>query len=159
VLAERLRSDWQDARRAADRAGLLAVAEASAADSEAIVEATVLNLHGFYGGVERILEWLARELDGGVPRGAAWHRDLLDQMALDVPLARPAFLSGASRGQLEEYLRFRHLVRNLYTWDYDPLKVHQLTDRLPALVALIEADVARFSAFLEAAARADTGEG
>jgi hypothetical protein len=31
------------------------------------LDSVAINLHGFYGVVKRILEWIARELDGGVP--------------------------------------------------------------------------------------------
>jgi hypothetical protein len=86
VLAQRLRADWQEARRAADKARhYLDGAARGGPDDQAFLEASALNLHGFYIGMEHIFEWLARELDGGLPQGATWHRDLLDQMTLDVP--------------------------------------------------------------------------
>ncbi len=33
-------------------------------------------LHSFYNGVENILKRVATEIDGGVPAGEFWHRDL-----------------------------------------------------------------------------------
>ena len=42
-------------------------------------------VHDFYTGIERIFEKIAPELNGGVPAGSAWHRELLESMALDIP--------------------------------------------------------------------------
>ena len=39
-----------------------------------------LSLHGFYNGLERIFETVARQLDPAFPAGERWHRDLLAQM-------------------------------------------------------------------------------
>jgi hypothetical protein len=33
-------------------------------------------LHDFYTGAEHIFERISSELDGGVPRGSGWHREL-----------------------------------------------------------------------------------
>lgn len=76
-------------------------------------------MHDFYTEIERIFEKVAPELNGGVPAGPAWHRDLLDSMSLDLPGVRPPVLSGATAAALAEYLRFRHLYRNLYGFELD----------------------------------------
>ena len=34
-------------------------------------------LHDFYTGIEHIFETIAPELNGGLPAGEAWHRELL----------------------------------------------------------------------------------
>lgn len=56
---------------------------------------------------------------------------------------------------LEDYLGFRHVVRNLYTWDLDPAKVNRLVEQLPQLISALDADLEEFGRFLEAAGRAD----
>ena len=45
------------------------------------VETTALNLHGYYAGLERLLEIIADSVDEAKPAGAHWHDDLLRQMA------------------------------------------------------------------------------
>lgn len=50
-------------------------------------------VHDFYTGAEHIFEKVATEVDGGVPAGAAWHRELLESMALDLPGLRPPVVS------------------------------------------------------------------
>jgi hypothetical protein len=42
-----------------------------------LLDATALNLHDFYGGLERTLLYIASTIDGSVPSGLEWHRDLL----------------------------------------------------------------------------------
>jgi hypothetical protein len=159
VLAQRLRVDWGDARKAADKARRFHdTAARGGPAAEAYLEAAALNLHGFYNGVEHVFEWIARELDGGLPRGATWHRDLLDQMALDLPGSRPPVLGPMTRTLLAEYLGFRHLVRNLYTWDFAPAKIHQLVELLPETLGLLDTEIAAFARFLETVG-ADEGPG
>jgi hypothetical protein len=112
-------------------------------------------LHTFYGGVERIFEWVAREIDGSKPGGPSSHRDLLAQMAMDVPGGRPAVISPTTRSSLDEFLRIRHLVRNLYTWDFVPAKINDLAEQLPGALGSLEADLDGFRAFLDSSSHAD----
>ena len=67
-------------------------------------------LHSFYTEIEKILKLIAREWDGQTPSSDAWHKELLNQMA--VPTARrPAILSTDFVEVLSEFLAFRHLFR------------------------------------------------
>ena len=156
VLRRRIESELVDVLRAATKAGrALERARRSGEDADYYLDSTAINLHGFYNGVERILEGIARELDGGLPEGPNWHRELLGQMALDVVSLRPAVLRRETAARLDEYLRFRHLVRNLYTWSFDAVKLDGLVSGLPVVLADLEADLAAFGEFLEAAGHAD----
>ncbi|WP_397548013.1 hypothetical protein ABUL39_07185 [Rhodothermus marinus] len=74
-----------------------------------------LNLHGFYSSVERLFVLIARNVDERVHTGQTWHRDLLRWMAEDVPEMRPAVIGQTTAHTLDEFRRFRHLVRNVYT--------------------------------------------
>lgn len=46
-------------------------------------------LHDFYTEIEHLFERIAPELNGGVPAGSAWHRDLLQSMTLELEGVRP----------------------------------------------------------------------
>ncbi len=94
------------------------------------IDSAALNLHGFYAGVERLFEAVALQLDGSLPKGEAWHRDLLDQMMLDLPGLRPPVITADVMHTLDEYRRFRHVVRNVYAESLDPLRVGELVERL-----------------------------
>ena len=64
-------------------------------DESAYLDSVALNLHGFYSGLERLFELIARHVDGAVPSGETWHRDLLQRMTQDMAGVRPAVLSQA----------------------------------------------------------------
>ena len=110
-------------------------------------------VHDFYTGVERIFEKIAVELDGGVPAGRAWHRDLLLAMTLEVPSRRPALLSEATAQQLEELLRFRHLFRNFYGFELQWPRLRPLLEKIGIVGVSFAADTQRFLTFLDAAAQ------
>ena len=90
-----------------------------------------------------------------LPQSSAWHRELLQQMMLDVPGVRPPLLQNSTAKLLEEFLGFRHVVRNLYTWELEPEKVARLVALLPETVQAVERDLEEFGRFLDAASQAD----
>jgi len=54
------------------------------------LDSVALNLHGFYSALERLFELIVRHIDKAMPESTAWHRNLLDQVAIDVAGVRPA---------------------------------------------------------------------
>jgi hypothetical protein len=109
-------------------------------------------VHDFYTGIEHLCEKLAPELNGGLPAGPGWHRELLGNMTLDLPGIRPPVLRVETAHSLEDFLRFRHLFRNLYGFELEWPRLRKLLEQLPTAWAAVEADLERFVAFLEAAA-------
>jgi len=122
---------------------------------QAYVDSVALNLHGVYSGVERLFELIARHVDGRLPGGVTWHRELLKQMARDLPGVRPAVIGEDSAEALDELRRFRHLVRNVYTVNLAPEKMAGLLSGLPVLWSKLRAELLAFADFLEHLARAD----
>ena len=108
-------------------------------------------IHDFYTGIERIFEKVAPELNGGVPAGPAWHRELLDNMTLDLPGVRPALVSAETARVLEEFLRFRHLFRNLYGFEIEWSRLRPLLERVGPAWNAFATDATRFLEFLDAA--------
>jgi hypothetical protein len=113
-------------------------------------------VHDFYTGIERVFEKVAPELNGGVPAGAAWHRELLRNMTLDLPGVRPPVLAVGTARALEEFLRFRHLFRNVYGFELDWARLPALLPRVPVVWDATREDLDRFLSFLDAAGRAAT---
>lgn len=105
-------------------------------------------LHDFYTGVERSFVRIADELNGGVPAGQAWHRRLLDDMAIELPGVRPAVLSSGCVRELDEYLRFRHLFRNVYGFTLDPERMRPLEEHLPIVAGRVTGELRRFAEWL-----------
>lgn len=110
-------------------------------------------VHDFYTGAERIFERIAPELNGGIPAGPAWHRELLDNMTLNLPGVRPPVLEPSTARALEEFLRFRHLFRNLYGFELEWSRLRPLVARLPDTWGALARDLEVFLRFVDAAAR------
>ena len=105
-------------------------------------------LHDFYNGIERVFVRIARELNGGVPRAEQWHRELIRNMALDIPAVRPAVIDTDLAGTLEEYLRFRHVFRNVYGAVLSAERMRSLEARVPATLEAFRNQVRSFLAWM-----------
>ena len=69
---------------------------------------------------------------------------------------RPAVLRERSQQRLQDYLRFRHLVRNLYADELRPEPIALLIRDLPAVLEALAADLQGFRASLERGPQQDT---
>jgi HepT-like protein len=85
------------------------------ADQDLLLDSVALNLQDFYTGIERAFRRIAGTVDEEVPAGPNWHEGLLRQMAQERTNIRPAVISSDTLEALDQYLRFRHVVRNIYT--------------------------------------------
>ncbi len=156
VLAVRIQAELEDLERSVWRAERAwRAARRAGPDQDMFVDSAALNLHGFYAGVERLFEAVAVQLDGSLPKGDAWHRDLLDQMTLDLPGLRPPVISAVVMQTLDEYRRFRHVVRNVYAESLDPLRVGELVEKLLTLWGQLKSELTAFAGFLEGVSGAD----
>jgi hypothetical protein len=57
-----------------------------------------------------------------------------------------------TRNALDEYCAFRHVVRNIYTFDLRPNRVKELTEALPNAYQMLLQDAQMFCEFLGAIA-------
>ena len=105
-------------------------------------------LHDFYNGVERVFVRIAREVNGGVPRAEQWRRELVRNMALDIPAVRPAVIDADLAGTLEEYLRFRHVFRNVYGAVPSAERMSSLEIRMPAILEAFRNRIRSFLAWM-----------
>ena len=140
VVSRAMRS-WEQVKRATE-------------DQDAFIDSVALNLHSFYSGLERLFELIARHIDGSVPTGESWHRDLLRRMANDLANVRPAVVCQDTADSLDEFRRFRHLVRNVYTTNLLPDKMNGFMSALPKLWLTIRTELYAFADFLEELDRA-----
>lgn len=84
VLAERIRKELEDLDRLVARANrAVSSAKKNPQDADLFLDSASLNLHDVYSGFERVFKQIAATVDGSVPTGAEWHRELLDQMDLE----------------------------------------------------------------------------
>jgi len=70
----------------------------------------------------------------------------------DIPQVRPPVLSPASRDGLDKYRAFRHIVRNVYAFRFNPVRIGQLVDSAGSLYAQVRAELLGFADFLDARA-------
>lgn len=103
-----------------------------------------LKLHNFYTGCERIFRIIASELNHALPSSYDWHKRLLQRMSLEVAGRRPAVISEKLQRELEDFLAFRHVVRNIYGYELDPERMDRLLDKYPLTWETFRSEMARF---------------
>jgi hypothetical protein len=148
LLAARIISELKELSVLAKRAGQ-GLKKAKEKNDDYYLDGVALNLHSIYSGLERIFERIATAIDGSIPSGTNWHRELLNQMAIEVPGIRPAVISSDLKEKLEEYRGFRHVVRNVYTYRLKPEKIEGLVSMLNTVMTKIETDINGFAKFLQ----------
>jgi hypothetical protein len=104
--------------------GLLAKCR-DTAPTEIELSALAATLHSFYNGAENIFKRVLVELDGQSVRGNLRRRELLLHMKTPTE-HRPALLPKELHDTMNEYLRFRHVFRNSYSFDLDWQKISPL---------------------------------
>lgn len=150
VVAGRIRQELADVERVIARAErAVAAAQQRPEDQDLYLDSAALNLHDFYAGLERIFHHIAAMVDRSVPSGHEWHRELLRQMGVTLPQIRPQVLSAGAIKIVDEYLRFRHVVRNIYTFDFDPERIEHLAQRLRPTFEQVQTELLAFADFLD----------
>ena len=92
-------------------------------------------------------------VDSNVPSGKEWHRDLLQQMNLALPEIRPMVLTDESIRMLDEFLRFRHVVCNVYALSLDIERLALLVRQARPAFTRAQTELLRFADFLEQVGR------
>lgn len=148
VLSGRIRDELSELAMVVDRAEQ-GWRRAKTQHDDFYLDGVALNLHGFYSGLEHVFEKIASLVDESIPIGANWHQELLRQMNIEVPGVRPAVISAELRTELEEYRGFRHIVRNVYTYQLNPEKLERLITMLRETLSRTERELLAFAKFLE----------
>ncbi|MGQ9533510.1 MAG: ribonuclease toxin HepT-like protein [Desulfotomaculales bacterium] len=101
-------------------------------------------LHDYYVAVENIFKVVAGRIDRTVPSGEYWHKEILEQMTLEVPGVRPPVVAPETARKLDELRAFRHVFRNVYGFNLSPEKIRELLVQLPEVSSLFKRDLGRF---------------
>lgn len=150
VLAGRIRKELDDLERLVSRANrAMNTAQKNPQDTDLCIDSASLNLHDVYSGFERVFKQIAATVDGNLPTSADWYRELLEQMGLDLPTVRPPVFTPNSIQRLDEYLRFRHVVRNVYTFSFDPERIGRLVKELEMVFDQIRRELLAIADFLD----------
>lgn len=157
ALAARIQEYTAELDRVVERAVSFSQKAAKTGD-DAYWDAIALNLHSYYSGVERIFEDVARTVEGDLPAGPDWHQRLLFQMSADIQGVRPSVIGRETRASLDEYRAFRHVVRNVYAFNFRPERLQELVAGLRDCFDAVRHDLAAFSEFLKKLDESDSGE-
>ena len=156
-LSERIRGETADLEHLLPRIQRAWEQSMLIPEEFAFLDSVALNLHSFYSGIERLFEMIAKFVDGGMPAGKTWHRDLLLLMAEEIDEVRPAVIGQESFAYLDELRRFRHLVRNVYTMNLSAKRIEPLVLGLFEHWPRLRAELLAFAGFLEMLANVDEG--
>jgi hypothetical protein len=152
ILAGRIRKELGELERLVSRAErALEIAPKRPEESDYLIDSIALNLHGIYSGLERLFHQIAAIVDDSLPSGKEWHRELLEQMGIGVTGVRPPVISDETLHLLDEFLRFRHVVRNVYTLSLDSDRIIKLAQQLRLVFTLVKKELFSFADFLEQA--------
>jgi hypothetical protein len=122
--------------------------KASQMNDDLYLDSVALNLHGFYSGIEKIFETIAERIDDALPAGEDWHKQLLMQMSLEIELVRPPVISKKTYELLNVYRGFRHVVRNVYTFNLSSEKLDPLVRNLEETYLSLKSDIDSFCKFI-----------
>ncbi|WP_013335027.1 hypothetical protein [Gloeothece verrucosa] len=150
VLANRIRFELNQLEQLIIRCerGMKAYQNTSE-NRDLFLDSVALSLHDLYTGLELIFSKIATGVDGHMPAGQEWHRDLLIQMSLDIAQTRPKVISISTREALDEYRRFRHVVRNVYSFNLDAKRLEPLIERSRPIFTQIQQELFSFADLLE----------
>jgi hypothetical protein len=110
-----------------------------------LAKAIALDIHGFYSGVERIFEKIAKQIDRNPPaKSEQWHKNLLQQMTVAIPNVRDVVISPPNLAHLDELRRFRHVMRSHYAHKLDTDKILGLATEISHCYELLERDLEQF---------------
>lgn len=101
-------------------------------------------LHDYYCGIEKMFIHVAKSFEEGLPIGNQWHKELLEQMSLNIPGVRTPLVSKKTMEQIDELRGFRHVFRNAYGFNIDPLKEQQLLANLSRISTAVKKDLKLF---------------
>ncbi len=152
VRIERLRAAVAADRRAiAARIAELQTCDPTRLQKDAAMCALVaVDLHYLYGAVEAILERVARTIEGDLPEGRSWHRELLEEMGRPLEGVRPALLTAETVEGLRDLLGFRHFFRHAYAVALDPDKLRTLREQALRVREPLRADLDALDVWLQA---------
>lgn len=126
------------------------LAQAETIPNIALIPALAGYIADFYTGCEHLSERVAVTLDGGLPKTDNWHEMLLRQVAEVGGEDRPPLWAGSLLLELDEYRKFRHLVRHTYNVELKPERVLALAQNVQPVFTKIQRAIAVFSQWLVA---------
>lgn len=123
--------------------------KATTSSDESYYDSCVLNLYHTYHGLEKIFKQIAQNIDETIPEGKNHCRELLKQMRYEVEGIRPSLISDELYTLLDEFRSFRHIIRNVYAFNYDVAKLEALIKHLVPMKSKLKKEFEEFCMFLD----------
>ncbi len=101
-------------------------------------------LHDYYCGLEKVFIHVAKSFGEGLPIGNQWHKELLEEMHLNISGVRTALISKKTMIKIDELRGFRHVFRNAYGFSIDPVKEQHLLINLAGISTEVKKDIKLF---------------
>lgn len=101
-------------------------------------------LHDFYNCCERIFKKIAIELNSGYGESEKWHKSLLYKMTISIEGIRPRVISDELAADLDEFLAFRHLFRNIYGFELKGGRIDYLAEKFEDVAAKFGKEIRDF---------------
>ncbi len=144
VLKAEIKSDLKAIERIDQSIREVAIADMEKEPPKVVRSGLALYLHHFYQAVEQIFLRITKTFDHFKPAGDAWHKDLINNMSLEIEKVRPAVISEATRQELERYRSFRHVVRHAYERDFIWKAMKDLVVDYPRVSAQFKSEIETF---------------
>ncbi|MBC8179686.1 hypothetical protein H8E88_01060 [candidate division KSB1 bacterium] len=106
-------------------------------------------LHDFYNCCERIFRRITNDINGGLIQSEAWHKELLYRMTIEIKGIRPQVISEDLAAELDDYLSFRHVFRNIYGFELRGERLDRLVDKFYSVSNNFSKEIAEFLKTLE----------
>lgn len=106
-------------------------------------------LHDFYNCCERIFKKIAVEVNGGYEDTDKWHKALLFKMTIPIKEIRPIVITEELAADLDEYLSFRHVFRNIYGFELKGDRMTNLAEKFDEVVDQFIKEIKKFIIFLD----------
>lgn len=101
-------------------------------------------LHDFYNCCERVFRRIATDINGSFVQTESWHKKLLYRMIINIESVRPKVISEDLAAELDDYLSFRHIFRNIYGFELKGDRLDRLVDKFKPVSQKFENEILDF---------------
>lgn len=101
-------------------------------------------MHDFYNLCERIFKKISIEINGGYEDTEKWHKNLLYRMTIPIENLRPRVISDELAADLDEFLAFRHLFRNIYGFELKGDRIDYLSKKFLKVSEMFGKEISNF---------------
>ncbi len=101
-------------------------------------------LADYYEGIENISKRIAKSIDGYVPSGHDWHKELIEQVCRELSGKRPVVFSEETHNMINKFRRFRHVFRAKYGYLLQSKTIYENVMLLNSINNNLKADIFAF---------------